>query len=133
MGGNSTSSNRVRLDKWLWAARFFKTRSQAATAVKGGHVHVNGQRAKPSAAITVDDRLQVTKGTVVYVVDVAGLADKRGPASVAQALYVETPDSVAGRAAQAEAQRLARMSTPQPARRPDKKQRRQLRRFKQEG
>lgn len=124
--------DKVRLDKWLWAARFFKTRSQAVAAIKGGHVHANGQRSKPSAGVVVGDRLRITKGAIVFVVDVVGLADKRGPAAVAQMLYVETQDSIEARAAAAEARRLARMSTPQPNRRPDKKQRRQLRRFKQE-
>lgn len=126
-----TQSDRVRLDKWLWAARFFKTRSQASLAVKAGHVHLNGQRAKASSAVSVDDQLRVTKGAISFVVEVTGLSDKRGPASVAQKLYVETQASMARRQADAEARRLARLSTPQPDRRPDKKQRRQLRRFKQ--
>src|SRR5690625_2818016 len=110
-GSDSTSTSapqRVRLDKWLWAARFFKTRSQAATAVKGGHVHLNGQRAKPSASVSRGERLRITKGPVGFDVDVADLSEKRGPASVAQALYVETADSVARREAAAEARRLAR-------------------------
>lgn len=123
--------SRVRLDKWLWAARFFKTRSQAAAAVRGGHVHANGQRAKASLMVAPGDRLKVTKGALSFVVDVVALADKRGPAAAAQALYAETADSVARREAEAEMRKLARMSTPQPARKPDKKQRRQLHRFKQ--
>src|SRR5699024_175315 len=74
---SASAAGRVRLDKWLWAARFFKTRSQAATAVKGGHVRLNGQRAKSSAGIGVGDRLRVTKGPIVFVVDVVDLSDKR--------------------------------------------------------
>lgn len=133
MTDTKQQTDRVRLDKWLWAARFFKTRSQASTAVKGGHVHLNGQRAKPSVNVSSGDRLRVTKGPVNFVVDVTGLADKRGPATVAQTLYAETQDSITRREADAEARRLARMSTPQPDRRPDKRQRRKLRQFKQDG
>lgn len=129
----TTAAQRVRVDKWLWAARFFKTRSQATAAVKGGHVHVNEQRAKAGTAVASGDRLRITKGAVSFIVDVVALADKRGPAKVAQTLYAETADSVTRREQDAEARRLASMATPQPARRPDKKQRRQLRRFKQDG
>lgn len=121
----------VRLDKWLWAARFYKTRSQAAAAVKGGHVHVNGRRSKPSAGVRVDDRLRITKGPVGFVVDVAGLSEKRGPAAQAQALYVETTDSRAAREAASAERRARRAQLPQHVGRPDKKQRRELRRFKQ--
>lgn len=131
MSDAEPTNGRVRLDKWLWAARFFKTRSQASAAVKGGHVHADGQRAKPSAAVSVGDCLEIVKGSTTFVVRVAGLSDKRGPARVAQTLYEETADSIARRQADAEARRLTRMGTPQSARRPDKKQRRQLRRFKQ--
>src|SRR5699024_7650301 len=119
-------------DKWLWAARFFKTRSQAAAAVKGGHVHVGGQRAKPSTMVATGDRMRVTKAATSFVVDVVAVAEKRGPAAFAQTLYTETADSIARRQQDADARRLANRATPQPARRPDKKQRRQLRRFKQE-
>lgn len=121
----------MRVDKWLWAARFFKTRSLAANAVKGGKVHVNDHRAKPSASLRTGDRLSVTKGEVAYEIVVEGLSDKRGPASVAAALYTETPASVAYRGQRAAERNAARISMPRPSVRPDKKQRRQLRRFKQ--
>ncbi|MGD8378512.1 MAG: S4 domain-containing protein [Gammaproteobacteria bacterium] len=119
----------VRLDKWLWAARFFKTRSLASEAVKGGHVHVNGARAKPARTLQAGDRLRVSKGTVVWTVVVEHLSDRRGPASVAEQLYRETADSRSAREARAEERRTARAGAPRPERRPDKKSRRQIRRF----
>ena len=121
----------VRVDKWLWAARFFKTRSLASKAVKGGKVEVNGHRAKASTGVHVDDRLEITKGETAFEIDVRDLSDKRGPASVASQLYTETPASRDARERQAEERRAARLSMPRPAIRPDKKQRRALRRFKQ--
>ena len=121
----------VRADKWLWAARFFKTRSLAATAVKGGKVHVNGHRAKASTAVRPDDRLEITKGEVVFVVDVIGLAEQRAPAPIAQALYAETEASQGERERRAADRRAARIDMPRPSARPDKKQRRALRRFKE--
>lgn len=120
----------VRLDQWLWAARFYKTRSQAATAIKGGHVHVNGQRGKPAAGVHVGDQLDVTKGPQQFVVDVTGLARKRGSASKAQALYAETAASLAAREAVAQERRARRAQLPHHNHRPDKKQRRALRDFK---
>jgi ribosome-associated heat shock protein Hsp15 len=98
----------VRVDKWLWAARFYKTRSLATDAVAGGRVHVNGVRVKPSKEIRVDDELELTFGSLRRTVVVAGLSEKRGPASVAATLYVETPESVAAREQHALARRAAR-------------------------
>lgn len=131
MKGSKTHDGGVRLDKWLWAARFFKTRSQASAAVKGGHVHLNGQRTKPSASLRVGDRLRITKGPVCFTVDAAGLSEQRGPAAQAQALYAETPESRAEREAAAAERRARRAYMPHHDGRPDKKQRRELRRFKQ--
>ena len=88
---------RVRIDKWLWAARFFKTRSAATEAVAGGHVKVNGQRAKPSREIAVGERVEVRTSTERWTVDVQALADRRGPAAAARALYEETSESAAAR------------------------------------
>src|ERR1041384_1150640 len=88
---------RVRIDKWLWAARFFKTRSVATEAVVGGRVHVNGTRVKPAKEVCVGDTVEVTIGTVRHTVRVEGLSDKRGSATVAAALYTETPESIAAR------------------------------------
>ena len=87
----------VRIDKWLWAARFFKTRSLASEAVAGGHVQVGGARVKPSKEVRIGDRLVVRRGALEWTVDVRGLADKRGSASVAAGLYEETPESRAAR------------------------------------
>ena len=89
--------DRVRVDRWLWAARFFKTRSTATDAVLGGRVHVNGARVKPSKELRPGDRLEVTVGDVRRDLVVRGVAEKRGPASVAATLYEETPESAARR------------------------------------
>lgn len=120
------NQNSVRLDKWLWAARFFKTRALAAAAISGGKVHVDGTRAKPARAISVGSQLQITKGTSRYDVLVCALSEQRGPASVAQALYNETEDSKAERASLREQQRLAGLYAPRPDQRPDKHNRRRL-------
>ena len=108
-----------------------KTRSLAAKAVKGGHVQVNDQRAKASVGVHVDDRLRVSKGEAVFEIDVLGLSEQRGPAAQAMQLYAETAASREQREAGAAERRAARLSMPRPAARPDKKQRRELRRFKQ--
>ena len=87
----------IRVDKWLWAARFFKTRSLATEAVLGGHVQVNGERAKPSREVRAGDSLRIRNGLVEWTVTVRGLSAKRGPAAVARELYEETPDSIVAR------------------------------------
>jgi ribosome-associated heat shock protein Hsp15 len=91
----------VRLDKWLWAARFFKTRGLATDAVLGGHVQLNGARVKPAKGVHTGDRLDIRIGTVTWAVEVVGLSEKRGPATVARTLYAETAESEAARAAHA--------------------------------
>ena len=88
---------RTRIDKWLWAARFFKTRSAATDAVAGGHVKVNGDRAKPSREVAVGERVEVRTSSDSWTIDVRALADRRGPAAAARALYEETPESDAAR------------------------------------
>lgn len=117
---------RVRIDKWLWAARFFKTRSAATDAVAGGHVKVNGERAKPSREVAVGDRVDVRTGAERWTVDVRALADRRGTAGAARELYEETPESAAAR----EQRRLeAKTSRPLGAdlgARPTKRDRRRL-------
>ena len=117
----------VRIDKWLWAARFFKTRTLAADAVKGGRVELGGARVKASKEVAIGDELKITIGQTRRTVIVRGISDKRGPAPVAQTLYEETTDSVAARDAAAEARRL--MSPPPGAdlgMRPTKRDRRRL-------
>ena len=100
-------SDRVRLDKWLWAARFFKTRSLATEAVAGGKVEVNGERAKPAKAIKPGDKVRLRLGAFEHTLNVRALSDRRGPASVAQTLYEETEASRQARERVAEQLRLA--------------------------
>ena len=118
--------DQVRIDKWLWAARFFKTRGAAATAVLGGRVHVNGERAKPSKLIRTGDTVEVTKGAERWTLRVEQLAERRGPASVAQTLYTETPESRVAREQQALQRRLARTPGDDLGARPTKQARRRL-------
>jgi ribosome-associated heat shock protein Hsp15 len=100
------STEPVRVDKWLWAARLVKTRQLGAEAVKGGRVHVNGRAVKPSKDVAPGDRLELTTGPVKVTVVVRATAERRGPASLAQRLYDETAESVAGREAYAQQRRL---------------------------
>ena len=95
--GRELAVERVRIDKWLWAARFFKTRTAATEAVAGGHVTVNGERAKPSREVAVGERVEVRPSAEHWTVDVRALADRRGSAAVARELYEETPESAAAR------------------------------------
>jgi ribosome-associated heat shock protein Hsp15 len=119
----------MRLDKWLWAARFFKTRTLASDAVSGGKVQLNGARAKPSREVKVDDRLDISNSEVRWEITVRALSDKRGPAPEARLLYEESPESIAKR----EAQRETRVLVADPAAdlhgRPTKRDRRQINRF----
>ena len=117
----------VRLDVWLWAARFFKTRSLSKQAADGGKVEVNGAAGKPSRALHMGDRLRITRGEERFEIDVVALAEQRGPASVAHGLYRETPESAAARAAAAEMRRLQGASLARPPKRPDKRARRLIR------
>jgi ribosome-associated heat shock protein Hsp15 len=116
----------VRVDKWLWAARFFKTRGLATDAVLGGHVQLNGARVKPAKSVRVGDRLDIRIGTVPWTVDVLGVSEKRGPATVARTLYAETPESVAAREAQAAQRKLAKPLGADLGARPTKQDRRRL-------
>jgi len=114
----------LRIDKWLWFARLFKSRSQATDAVAGGLVHVNGERVKPSRVIHVQDRLRVTKDEIKLEVIVTGIPVRRGPAPEARLHYTETEQSIVAREQQRERSRLA---GPAPEGRPDKHARRVLR------
>jgi ribosome-associated heat shock protein Hsp15 len=116
----------VRIDKWLWAARFFKSRAAATAAVAGGRVHVNGVRVKPSKEIRTTDSVEVRIGDVRWNVVVLGMTDKRGPAAVAAALYDETPESLAGRERLAAERRLARPPGTDVGPRPTKQARRRI-------
>jgi ribosome-associated heat shock protein Hsp15 len=123
-------SDSVRIDKWLWVARFFKTRSLAAQAVGGGRVQLNGARVKPARALKPGDELEIHKSGYEYQVRVVLLSERRGPAKVAQTLYEESGESIKKREALREQHRLAGASAPHPQRKPDKKARRQLRDLK---
>ncbi len=122
----------MRLDKWLWAARFFKTRALATAAISGGKVHVNGDRVKPARRITPGDSLTVQKGPYRFSVTVAGLVSQRRPAEEARALYTESEASVAARHSLTDQRRLQGHGARQQERRPDKRTRRLIHRFKQE-
>jgi ribosome-associated heat shock protein Hsp15 len=124
-------NNRVRIDKWLWAARFFKTRSLASQAVNGGKVHVNDGRVKAARLVAVGDRLRINRDNTEWIVDVLALAEKRGPATVAQTLYQETPESLATRErlrAERKVERLVNAGMP-PPKRPGKRDRRLIKKF----
>lgn len=128
---NDFNTEKLRLDKWLWAARFFKTRSLAKAAIEGGKVHLAGQRVKVSREIQIGDELQIRQGWDEKVVIVEALSDKRRGAPEAQQLYRETADSVQRREEAAAARKAAGGMIDRPVSRPTKKQRRQIHRFKE--
>lgn len=119
----------VRLDKWLWAARFFKTRALAKKALEGGKVQYNGARAKTSKSVEVGALVRVPQGWDILEVEVLALSDQRRGAPEARTLYAETAESVARRERETEARRLTNQVMQHPLRRPDKKQRREIQRF----
>ena len=120
------AEDKVRLDKWLWAARFFKTRGLASSAVSGGKVHVNGARAKPAKHVQVGDELRVRLGPYDWFVTVRAVAERRGNAKDAQLLYDESREGRAARERLAEAHRIAPAPTYQGKGRPTKRDRRKL-------
>lgn len=122
------SSEKIRIDKWLWAARFFKTRSQAKEAIEGGKVHHDGQRVKVSKEIRTGMVLTIRQGFDEKTVVVTALSEVRGPASVAQQLYAETPESLAARELHQQERKDRNLAHPD--HRPNKKERRQIHRFK---
>lgn len=115
---------RMRIDKWLWAARFFKTRSLAADAVEKGRVRIGGATVKPAKEVRVGDLVTVEIERIVWEIQVLGVCDVRGPASVAQTLYAETPDSRAKREVEAERRRTYREPAAELQGRPTKRDRR---------
>jgi ribosome-associated heat shock protein Hsp15 len=127
----SAPAGRVRIDKWLWAARFFKTRSLAAEAIAAGKVEVNEERVKPAKLIQIGDSISVRLGPYVHVVSVRGVSERRGPATVAATLYEETAESVAARAKLAEQLRMAPAAFVYEEKgRPTKRDRREIDRFR---
>ena len=123
---NKTAQAGLRVDKWLWAARFYKTRSMASDAVNGGHVHVNDQRCKSSKSIQVGDEIRITKGSTQFTIIVDQLSAKRGSAIQASELYTEKDESIEKRELMRLQRKANMLANPHPTRRPDKRQRRQL-------
>jgi len=122
----STNLVRVRIDKWLWAARFFKTRSLALQAIDNGRIRCNGEHVKPAREVRLDDLIEIRIGEVTWEVRVRGLSDVRGSAGIAQTLYAETEVSMTRRAAQTEARRYYREPGASIKGRPSKRDRRDL-------
>ena len=125
-GGHRPPPPTLRIDRWLWAARFFKTRSSAAAAVSGGKVHYNGQRTKPARAVRAGDRLDIRRGDNRWEVTVLATAERRGPATEARTLYEERPESVERRLREREERRTRRLAAAAGAGRPTKRDRRRL-------
>ena len=119
-------NERVRIDKWLWAARFYKTRGLARDAIKGGKVQIDGHRVKPGRVLCEGDRLTVRRGEEEFEITVTDLGDRRVSAALAQEKYEEDPASIARREATAEQKRLGRQQRAERPRRPDKRERRQI-------
>ncbi|WP_293747375.1 ribosome-associated heat shock protein Hsp15 [uncultured Paraglaciecola sp.] len=132
MQKNLEESKSVRLDKWLWAARFYKTRSIARDAVQSGKVQYNGQRSKPGKIVELGASIKVPQGFDLKNVIVLQVKDQRLGAPLAQLMYEETQESEAVRASNIEARKLSAFHSPKPDHRPDKKQRRQIIQFKQQ-
>lgn len=121
-----------RLDKWLWYARFYKTRSAATAAINGGKVHLNAERVKPAHRVRIGDRVSLALTGAVAEFEVVGLPERRGPAPEAQRHYAETASSAERRSKLREQQRLAQVTRPRPEGRPDKRDRRRLMRLQRE-
>ena len=120
------NGERLRIDKWLWCARFFRSRAQASAAVDGGRVHLNGARVKASHAVRTGDRLEISRDEESWEVVVRSIPQRRRPAAEAAACYEESPQSVARRAARRTERRMAGGPAPRPPTRPDKRARRAL-------
>lgn len=120
----------VRLDKWLWAARFYKTRALAREMIEGGKVHYNGQRSKPSKIVELNATLTLRQGNDERTVIIKAITEQRRPAAEAVEMYEETAESIAKREKMALARKMNALTMPHPDRRPDKKERRDLMKFK---
>ncbi len=125
----AAASERVRADKWLWAARMYKSRSLAALALEAGQARVENERVKPSRALKVGDHLSVRKSGLVWEIEVLALSENRGGAAAAALLYREMPESVARREHETAMRKAAALGTPQSLGRPTKRQRRKLEDF----
>lgn len=123
---NQLQDNAVRIDKWLWAARFYKTRSLARQMIEGGKVEYNGAKAKPSRIVEIGAKIKLLQGFSRKEVIVKAISDVRGSASIACTLYEETPESIAKREEEARLNKLAALMSPRPDSKPNKKERREL-------
>lgn len=123
---NNPAATGIRLDKWLWGCRFYKTRSQAKEMIEGGKVHYNGQRCKASRVVELGATIKLAQGSDEKIVIVVGLTEKRLSAPLAQQLYQETAQSIEQRAVRAELRKTNSLFAPHPDTKPDKKERRQL-------
>ncbi len=132
MNKTEKDNNKIRLDKWLWAARFFKTRKLASEAVSGGKVHLNGQRTKPGREIKLSSQLRIHKGALEWNLTVVGICHYRRPATEAETLYEEDEASINKRNKLIEQIRITRAAeaSTEPDSRPNKRERRQIHRFK---
>jgi ribosome-associated heat shock protein Hsp15 len=129
MNHEQPQEHAVRIDKWLWAARFFKTRALASAAVSGGHAQIDGSRAKPSRNVQIGSRLQIKRGEELFEIEVLALSERRGPAKEAALLYAETDESQQKREAAREQRKLIGGPMARPEGRPDKRDRKKIRRF----
>ncbi len=123
------TEEKLRIDKWLWAARFFKTRSMASQAVNGGKVHLNGARVKSSRLVASGDRMLITKGEVDFNIIVQGIRADRRPAAEACLLYVESPESIEHRQEKAALRKMINAGQSSPVKKPGKRDRRKIREF----
>lgn len=133
MKDSHDATDRTRLDKWLWAARFFKHRTLATDAVEGGKVQLNGIRVKPAKDVKIGDRVEIQLAEARFTVVVTGIAEKRGSATVAQTLYAETPESIAARETAREERKFAATPGADLHGRPTKRDRRLIGRFNSGG
>lgn len=131
MKSSNTKPSSVRLDRWLWAARFFKTRTLAKAAIEGGKIELEGYKPKVSKEVSVGAKLKINIGSYTHQIEVTGLADKRGSASIAQTLYRESEDSIAARDSLRAQLRMQRAGLRVPTTRPTKHQRQALKALKQ--
>jgi len=130
MVNDNNTALKVRLDKWIWAARLSKTRALARDLIQAGKVHYNGQKSKPGKIVELGALIKVPAGWDVKEVEVTGIEEKRQPAKLAELMYQETADSVAKREQNQLARKMQTFHSPKPENRPDKKQRRELIKFK---
>jgi ribosome-associated heat shock protein Hsp15 len=131
VSATDSNTSKIRIDKWLWAARFFKTRAAAKTAIDGGKVHFQGQRCKVSKTVDIGDKLTIRQGFDEKTVVITGLSEQRRGAPEARLLYEETPESIKQRIDKAETRRIINAAGMAPDHKPNKKERRDISRFKQ--